>query len=224
MDIQEFLARQFLFVSLDENQVELITHAASIRSIKKSELLFSEGQTATAFFIVVSGSVKIYKLSAEGSEQILHVQQPGDLVAEGIIFEFDLYPAFCEALEDSVLIRLAKSQFLELLRHCPDITFKMMSAYSRRLRQLILKIEELSLHDVKSRLATYFINNAEFENNKHIVPIKFAKKDLAAILGTIPETLSRMLTLFKKEKIIVEAQGKIIIEDMKKLNSISKQM
>ena len=223
MDIQAFLAKQFLFESLDEHQVGLIEDSASIKKIKKAELLFSEGQTATAFFIVVSGAVKIYKLSVDGGEQMLHIQKPGDLVAEAIIFDFDAYPAFCEALEVTELIRFSKRDFLNLLQHFPEITFKIMSAYSRRLRQLIAKIEELSLHDVKSRLASYLMNNARVENNKCFVSIKITKKDLASMLGTIPETLSRTLSFFKKEKIITEDNKGIFIENIKKLESISKQ-
>ena len=223
MDIHAFLAKQFLFESLDENQIELIEESASLKRIKKAELLFSEGQMATAFFIVISGSVKLYKLSAEGSEQILHIQKAGDLVAEAIIFDFEVYPAFCEALEDTDLIRFSKSEFLKLLKHFPEITFKIMSAYSRRLRQLITKIEELSLHDVKSRLASYLMKNMRVENNSNFVPIKVTKKDLASILGTIPETLSRTLGYFKKEKIIVEDKNGIFIQNLNKLKLISKQ-
>jgi len=222
MDINEFLAKQFLFESLEEDQVELVAASASIKEIKKGELLFSEGQTATAFFVVVSGAVKIYKLSAEGSEQILHIQKPGDLVAEAIIFDFDIYPAFCEALEKTVVIRFSKPEFLTLLRHFPEITFKITCAYSRRLRQLIGKIEELSLHDVKSRLAAYLMKNVKVKDKKFIVAIDFTKKDLASVLGTVPETLSRTLNYYKKEKIIVEDNNEIIIEDINKLKSLSK--
>ena len=203
--------------------MNLIEDSTSIKTIKKAELLFSEGQAASAFFIVISGSVKLYKLSADGGEQILHIQKPCDLVAEAIIFDFDAYPAFCEALEDSELIRLSKKDFLNLLEHFPEISFKIMCAYSRRLRLLISKIEELSLHDVKSRLASYLINNIKIENDKYFVPIHFTKKDLASVLGTIPETLSRTLSYFKKEKLVMEAKDGIFIQNKKKLELISKQ-
>jgi CRP-like cAMP-binding protein len=219
MDIQSFLARQFLFESLSEDQMELIAGSASIKKVKKTELLFSEAQPATAFFIVVSGKVKIYKLSSDGSEQILHIQEPGDLVAEAIIFDFDTYPAFCEALEDTVLIRLSKPEFLKLLGHFPDITFKIMSAYSRRLRLLLAKIEELSLHDIKSRLANYLLSNSIIKNKRCIVRLSLTKKDLASMLGTIPETLSRTLNFFKREKLISEEKNQIIIFNKTKLKS-----
>lgn len=220
MDIQAFLTKQFLFESLSPEQIELLAKAASLKKIKKGEQLFSELQPATSFFIVVSGSLKIYKLSSEGSEQILHIQQSGDLVAEAIIFDFDTYPAYCEALEDTVLIRLSKPEFLKLLHHFPEMTFKIMSAYSRRLRLLVAKIEDLSLHDVKTRLAKYLLNNYKIENNKRVVKLSVSKRDLAAILGTIPETLSRTFSYLKREKLIEEERDTIIIVNKTRLKSL----
>ncbi len=220
MDTKEFLAKQLLFESLSEGQIEIIAQSTIIKEIKKGEILFSELQPATAFFIVVTGSVKIYKLSSEGSEQILHIQHPGDLIAEAIIFNFDTYPAFCEALEDTVLIRLSKVDFLNTLRHFPEITFKIMSAYSRRLRHLVSKIEDLSLHDIKSRLANYLLNNYVIRNKQSVVRLSLTKKDLASILGTIPETLSRTLNYLKKEKLIAEEKDDIIILNLTKLKSL----
>ena len=220
MDIPVFLAKQFIFESLSENQIELIAESTTLKKIKKGEHLFSEMQPATAFFIVISGSVKIYKLSSEGNEQILHIQRDGDLIAEAIIFEFDTYPAFCEALADTVLLRLPKEDFLNLLRQFPEITFKIMSAYSRRLRHMVEKIEELSLHDIKSRLANYLLNNYTIRDKLCVVRLSLTKKDLASNLGTIPETLSRTFNYLKKQKLISEQKNEIIILNLTKLKSL----
>ena len=128
MNTTKFLSQIFLFESLNEEQIELFKKFTSVKDICKGEFLFSEGQPATAFFVVVSGSIKVYKLSAEGNEQILHVQKAGDLIAEAIIFEFDTFPAFAQALEETILVRISKVEFIELLRYFPEICFKNMLA------------------------------------------------------------------------------------------------
>jgi len=220
MDTFTFLSRIFLFESLNSDQLEMIEAASSVKNFDHGKLLFTEGQPATAFFILVNGSVKIYKLSADGNEQILHIQHSGDLIAEAIIFDFEHYPAFCQAIEDTVLIRIGKTEFLKILRRFPEMSFKIMSAYSRRLRQLLHKIEELSLRDIKSRLANYILLNATFRDNHEVCPLLLTKKNLAAVLGTIPETLSRTLNYFKKEKIITEQGNYLFILDRKKLEAI----
>ncbi|MDZ7263628.1 MAG: Crp/Fnr family transcriptional regulator [candidate division KSB1 bacterium] len=220
MDIQSILSHTFLFESLSNEQLELISGSASVKKIAKGEHLFLEEQPATAFFLIISGSVKLYKLAPDGSEQILHVQQPGDLVAEAIIFEFKTYPAFCQALENTELIRFSKTEFLDLLQHFPEITFKMMAAYSRRLRQLVAKIEELALHDVKARLANFLITNATYDNNRWSTHLAMSKRDLAAMLGTIPETLSRTLNYFRRERLITEDKNEIVLLNKEKLKAI----
>lgn len=219
MDITNFLSKIFLFESLSKDQIELVEASTSMKRIAKSEHLFMEGQLASAFFIIVSGKVKIYKLSVAGNEQILHIQTTGDLVAEAAIFDRQAYPAFCQALEDTLLIRISKDNFLQLLRHHPEITFKIMSSYSRRLRQFVAMIEELLLHDIKSRTANHLITNSTVEQNQNVYTLSLSKKDLASVLGTIPETLSRTLQFFKKEKIISEQENKIIILNPIKLKS-----
>ncbi len=219
MDVQKFLANTFLFQCLSEKQLLVVEQATAVKHIPKGSHIFSEGQPATAFFIVVSGSLKIYKLSAEGSEQILHVQTENELIAEAIIFDFETYPAYCQALEDSTLIRISKNDFIGLLHRFPEISFQIMHAYSRRMRQLVEKIEEISLHDIKSRLANYLVNNSELMDKQKIVRLTLTKKDLASTLGTIPETLSRTLNLFKREKVISEEKNTIIILNKEKLKS-----
>ncbi len=210
-DWKDFLARIFLFESLHREQLEIFSDIASIKHVRKGEHIFHEGQPASAFYIVYSGMLKIYKLSSDGAEQILHIHKRGDLIAEAVIFDFDEFPAYCQAIEDSALIRFPKNEFLDALRCFPEISFQIMRAYSQRIRQLVAKIEEISLHDVKARLANFLLQNCVQKNDQNICQLRISKKDLAATLGTIPETLSRALQFFKKEGFIRDSEKGIII-------------
>jgi len=107
MNIRTFLLNTFLFSSFSEKEISLLETSASLKKVSKGEQIFSEGMEATAFFIVVSGKVKIYKLSPDGKEHTLHIQVPGDLVAEAAIFDAMVYPASCAALDDSTLVRIS---------------------------------------------------------------------------------------------------------------------
>lgn len=219
MDIALFLSKIFLFEACSSQELRLIEASTSLKNLAKGDLLFSDGQKASAFFIIVSGSIKIYKLSSEGNEHIIHVQVPGDLVAEAAIFDKETYPAFGEALEATTLIRISKENFITLLCRNPEMTIKILAAYSRRLRFLVGRLEELSLHDIKSRLATYICKNSQLKAGQYVCQLNFSKKDFAALLGTIPETLSRTLSFFKKQAILIEKGTKIIIQDIEKLKN-----
>jgi CRP/FNR family transcriptional regulator len=217
MDIRKFLSNIFLFNSFAENELNLLESSTSLKKVGKREQIFSEGLDASAFFIVVSGKVKIYKVSPDGKEHTLHIHGPGDLVAEAAIFDSMVYPASCMALEDSTLIRITREGFLNLIKKHPELSLKMMSSYSKRLRQFVSKIEELSLKDIKSRLASYLLENSNVENGTTVCRLKYSKKELSSLLGTIPETLSRSFAFLKQKGLIVEKDNLIIIPDPEKL-------
>lgn len=217
MDIRSFLSNTFLFNSFTAGEIELLLSSTSFKKVQRGEQIFSEGLEATAFFIVVSGKVKIYKLSPEGKEYTLHIHGPGDLVAEAAIFDSMVYPASCVALEDTALVRVSREGFLHLIKTHPELSLKMMSAYSKRLRQFVAKIEELTLKDIKSRLAGYLLRNCVVENGETVCHLTYSKKELSSLLGTIPETLSRALAFLKQKKLISEKDNMMIIPDPEKL-------
>ena len=213
----KFLSATFLFNSFNEMEIDLLAASAAVKKVQKGEQIFSEGVDATAFFIVITGKVKIYKLSPDGKEHTLHIHGPGDLIAEAAIFDSMRYPASCMAMEDSQLVRISRDGFLALIKSHPELALKMMSGYSKRLRQFVAKIEELSLKDIKSRLAGYLLDNSSEENGMTICRLVYSKKDLASFLGTIPETLSRALAFLKQKKLITEKNNAINIPDPEKL-------
>jgi CRP-like cAMP-binding protein len=96
-----------------------------------------------------------------------------------------------------------------------------MSGYSKRLRQFVAKIEELSLKDIKSRLAGYLLENSSEENGAVTCRLVYSKKELASVLGTIPETLSRALAFLKQKNLIAEKDNTIIIPDQEKLRMLA---
>jgi CRP/FNR family transcriptional regulator, dissimilatory nitrate respiration regulator len=221
INIRSFLEQTFLFNSFSDKEIDILTASTSLKSVNKGEQIFSEGLEATAFFIVVSGKVKIYKLSPDGKEYTLHLHGPGEPVAEAAIFDSMTYPASCMALEDATLVRISREGFLDLIRKYPELSLKIMSGYSKRLRQFVAKIEELTLKDMKSRLAHYLLENSFVENGKTVCHLTHSKKELSSLLGTIPETLSRTLAFFKQQKIVSEKDNTILISDPEKLKLFS---
>lgn len=221
MDIRRFLADTFLFRSFTGEEIDLLSASTSLRTVRKGEDIFSEGRDASAFFIVASGKVKIYKLSPDGKEHTLHIHDPGELVAEAAIFDSMVYPASCAALEDSVLVRVSRDGIINLIKEHPELSLKMMSGYSKRLRQFVAKIEELSLKDIKTRLAGYLLENSAVENGVSMCRLKYSKKELSSLLGTIPETLSRALAFLKRQNLIIERDNVIAIPDPDRLRTFS---
>ncbi|MDX9710554.1 MAG: Crp/Fnr family transcriptional regulator, partial [Trichloromonas sp.] len=164
-------------------------------------------EIAAGFFIVGTGKVKVFKLSPEGKERILHIVHPGGTFAEAAIFGSGTYPAYAQPLEASQLIFFPKREFLDLLHSDSQLAINMIAGLSRFLRQFANQIEELTFKDVPARLARYLLDLAGDEAEQVELPI--SKSQLASKLGTVSETLSRTFRKLTKDDLIV-VRGKVI--------------
>jgi CRP/FNR family transcriptional regulator len=189
----------------DEDLTQLLQICRS-REYEKGELLFSEGDPATGFYVLARGKVKIYKLSPEGKERILHIVHPVATFAEAAIFGDGLYPAYAEPLETSTLVFFPKRDFLALLQEQGRIAINMIGGLSRFLRQFASQVEELTFKDVPARLARYIL---DFAGGAVSITLPISKSQLASNLGTVSETLSRTFRKLSDDDII-RVQGKTI--------------
>jgi CRP/FNR family transcriptional regulator len=206
--IDTFIEKTPLFNGLPEKQLEELSHIATNSLFKRGETIFSEGDDANGFYVLRSGRVKIFKLSFEGKEQTLHIIVPGEPFGEVPVFTGETFPAHAEALEESRTIFFSKKAFMELIKKDPSIALNMLAILSRRLKQFTRLVENLSLKEVPQRLASYFLFVSSREN-EDVVELDMAKGQLASILGTIPETLSRILSKMVNQD-LVRVQGRTI--------------
>ncbi len=203
----DFLLKLPLFSGLSNHDIELLLPIMKLKAYGKGEILFEEGETASGFFVVREGRVKIFKLSAEGKERILHIVLPCQSFADAAIFDDGCYPAFAETLVPSELVFFPKREFLQLLHADSQLSINMIAGLSRYLRQFTVQIEDLTFRDVPSRLARYLISLGAEERRSITLPI--AKSQLASNLGTTSETLSRTLRKLTDEGLL-RVQGKNI--------------
>lgn len=202
-----------LFSGLDEREITELEAISTSKRYPKGALIFSEDEEAKGFCVVISGKVKIYKLSPEGKEQILHIISPGQTFAEAALFGDSTYPAFAESLVETRVLYFPKESFVNLIRKNPQISLNMIASLSHWLRKFVTLVEELSLKDVSARLSKYLIDLSTQSGRSSDRGIEFEldinKGQLASQLGTISETLSRALRKLRDRKII-EVEGKKI--------------
>jgi len=199
---RDFLANTQLWRGLPDEQLDAIATIAIAKSYRKGEVIFVEGEEGRGFFVVKSGRVKVFKLSAEGKEQILEFFGAGEHFAEVPAFDGKSFPASATALEKTELLFFGRDAFLELLERQPTIAINMLAVFARHLRRFARLIEDLSLKEVPGRLAAYLLYlNARSEYPNH-VELDITKTQLASLLGTIPETLSRVFAKLSQEGLI----------------------
>jgi len=199
---RDFLANTKLWRGLPDEQLDAIATIAIAKSYHKGEVIFVEGEDGSGFFVVKSGRVKVFKLSAEGKEQILEFFGAGEHFAEVPAFDGQSFPASATALEKTELLFFERDAFLDLLEQQPTIAINMLAVFARHLRRFARLIEDLSLKEVPGRLAAYLLYlSAQSEHPNH-VELDITKTQLASLLGTIPETLSRVFAKLSQEGLI----------------------
>jgi CRP-like cAMP-binding protein len=198
----------------DDNYKNLISCAL----YKQKSKLFKEGQIPKGVFIVHAGKLKICKELENGKEQIIHIAKEGELVGIRALFSGQKYNVTAQTLEDSHIGYLNSIDFKFLINSVSELRDNIIQELSMELVDKIEFITNLAQKNVRIRFAHALLLLAQIYDED---PINLSRDDMASFVGTATETLIRVLTEFKKEKII-EIQGrKITILEKNKLKLIA---
>lgn len=209
-----------LFNGMDQGQLVKLAAIVSDKSYSRGQTIFSEGDEGIGFYVVINGKVKIFKLSSDGKEQILHIFGNGEPFAEAAVFVGARFPAHAQALEASRIFFFPRQAFTQLIQENPALAMNMMAALSMRLKEFAHLIESLSLKEVPGRLAVHLLLLANAQEQDE-VRLDLSKAHLASLLGTIPETLSRILSKMTKQGLIATNGPLIAILDRDALEALA---
>jgi CRP/FNR family transcriptional regulator len=229
-ELREFLANVQLWRGLPEDQLDALAKIAIAKTYRKGEVIFEEGDEGRGFFVVKSGRVKVFKLSTDGKEQILHFFGDGEHFAEVPVFDGQCFPASAAAIEKSELLFFPRTAFLALLEQHPTLAIAMLAVSARHLRRMAQIIENLSFKEVPGRLAVYLlylsdrplggaIGNRNGKGDE--VELDMTKTQLAAFLGTIPETLSRVFAKMSQDGLIAIDGSRIKLLNRERLTVLA---
>ena len=209
MSILSHIARIPLFEGLPPEQIEDLAMIITDQGFRKGETIFSEGEEGNGFYVVITGQVKIFKLSSEGKEQILHFFGPGEPFGEVPVFAGQQFPANAAAMEQSRVFFFPRKSFVDLIKKNPSLALNMLAVLSKRLRRFAALVDDLSLKEVPGRLAAYLLYLSDQSKGAKDLELTVTKAQLASLLGTIPETLSRILAKLGSQGLI-ETDGRRI--------------
>ena len=221
MPILSHIARVPLFEGLPSEQIEDLAMIVTDQVFRRGESIFSEGDEGSGFYVVIRGRVKIFKLSLEGKEQILHFFGPGEPFGEVPVFTGQHFPANAEAMEESRVFFFPRKSFVNLIKKNPSLALNMLAVLSMRLRRFTALIDDLSLKEVPGRLAAYLLYLNDQHKGSKEVELTITKAQLASLLGTIPETLSRILGKLSLQGFIETDGRRIRILDSEALQDLA---
>jgi CRP-like cAMP-binding protein len=209
------------FSGLSPEQLADVGRIAVEKRYRKGEVIFSEGDEGDGFYLVIDGRIKVFKLSADGKEHILHVFAAGQPFGEVPVFAGEQFPAHASAIADTRAMFFPRSAFLALIGKNPLLAMKMLSELSHKLRLFSSQIENLSLKEIPARLASYLIYLAGEQSQTDEVDLTISKGQLASLIGTIPETLSRIFAKLSSQGLIKVEGRKIYLRDREKLQELA---
>jgi CRP/FNR family transcriptional regulator len=210
-----------LFDGLDEDHFTEIIAVAERREVQKGGVIFTEGDICNGFFVVETGKVKVYKLSFGGKEQILYIHGPGKHFGEVPVFTGKNFPASAQAIVKSTLIFFPKQDFIDLIAANPSLALNMLGVMAIRLREFTVMVENLAFREVSGRLASYLIVLHSEQKHRLRVMLPVSKNQLAGLLSTTPETISRTLAKMDKDGLIRMKKNELDLLNMEGIRNLS---
>ncbi|ACD96516.1 Crp/Fnr family transcriptional regulator [Trichlorobacter lovleyi] len=225
MELIPLLKNSLLFSGLNDADLASLAAITVRRSFAKGETLFSEGDEATGFYLLVEGHLKLCRVSPDGREKVLHFVRPGETFAEAAFFGDGRYPAESRALEAGEALFLPRQGFMNLMEKNPQFALNLVVSLSLSLRRFARQIEELTFADVASRLASFLVKRAAEKSTSYngitYLELGIKKGELAAQLGTANETVSRTFRKLKEEGVIELEGRKVTILQMDRLQQLA---
>lgn len=192
-----------IFNHLDDNQKDEILGLINSLKVKKGEMIYCAGELSDSLYIVSSGKVKIYRLSESGKEQLVRILRAGDFTGELALFSETIHEAYAEAMLDTWMCTIRRSDLQELLIKYPSISLKLLNEFSNRLEVSEKQTARFATEKVETRIALFLAEQVEgYDTLSFKLPM--SRKDLASYLGTTPETISRKLFELENAGLIIQ--------------------
>jgi len=216
--IKKVLSEFSLFRELNDYELTKITDIAIARDWKKQSHVFLQGDPLENVYFIYDGRIKVYKSDVNGKEQIVAIMKKGEMFPHVGFFRKGDYPAYAEVLEPSTLIAVPISKFETVLIENPELCIKVFRVLGEKIVDLQNRLEEQILNNTYEQIIKLLIRlgqkyGKELEDGRILLKAEFTNKDLANMIGTTRETISRTLTKMKKDDLIeVDDEGDMLLD------------
>ncbi|WP_462411987.1 Crp/Fnr family transcriptional regulator [Neobacillus sp. Marseille-QA0830] len=216
-DIKERLSRVPLFKELSDDELEQIVQIAQTRLYRNKMYVFMQDDPLDRVFFIQSGKVKIYKTDFSGKEQIVSILEAGEMFPHAGFFIKGHYPAIAEVIEDAVLIVIPIDRFEKILLTYPELCVKLFRVLGEKIIDLQARLEAQVLHNTFEQIVLLLIRlcktNGEKAGDHYKLTTQFTNRELANMIGTSRETVSRTINQLKKKNLIVhDEEGNYLID------------
>jgi CRP/FNR family transcriptional regulator, cyclic AMP receptor protein len=215
-----------LFQAMKAADRRHLAHEMKETQYRKGEFIFREGDPAEYFHIVKEGAVKCVKSSADGHEITLKVLMPGDLFCcDAVVFDGGEHPGCAMCLDDVKVWRLNKKIYFDMLRRNPDVAVEVIRYLGNRLNEAQEKAKVLALDKAEQRLASLLVDlvrrSSKPEGTGYRLTVCLTRQDLANMVGIRTETAIRIMSRFKRNRLIAGTAKRLMVLDLSHLQRVA---
>jgi len=214
-----------LFKNLSDDDFKELEPYLTTTLYKKKDDIFTEGDAPEWFYIVATGKIKITKISHDGKEIILEIISPNDIFGGVAVLRNFPYPANAVAMEDSEVVKISRKNLMRLVDRFPNLMYLIALQLGDRMKSSYDSLKNIALDRVEARIAALLLklsNKVGLETDEGLViDMRLTKQDVADMVGTTVETSIRTFSKFKKQGLVADSDGKIIIKNRKGLSELS---
>lgn len=213
-----FLRKFPIFRDLSDYEMEPIIDFSHTKTYKAKTIVFMQNEPITDVFFIQKGKVKIYRTDYDGKEHIVNVLQADDMFPHQGFFRKGNYPAHAEVIEESTLINIPIDSFENFLLTHPDVSIKMFRVLSEIIIDLQKRLEEKVLYNVNDQIIFLLLrlarkNGRRMPDGKYKITVQFTNQELANMIGSSRETISRTLTQLRRKHLVdTDKDGSLVID------------
>ena len=205
-----------MFSALPPEAIDGLLAQSELQLHPRRTALFEQDEPASAFYLVLDGWVKLFRMTVSGDEAVVGVFARGDCIAEVPCLTGGNYPVSAEVVADARLLAVPARGVAELTRSAPEIGLAMLASTSLHLRKLVDQIEELKARTGPQRLANFLVELAPVKQGSCTIALPYEKLLIAGRLGMKPESLSRAFQRLQSVGVRIN-QSTIAVSDIARL-------
>jgi CRP/FNR family transcriptional regulator, nitrogen oxide reductase regulator len=223
--LDDVLRRTTIFRRLSPDDRQRLAAVARVRGFEKGETIFSEGEESETLYTVVTGRVKVSKMTARGTDVILEIFGPGDPVGAVAVYESRAYPASAVALEPTSCLLIPRQAFFALLEAYPTLVRGLLIGLTHRLVELTTRLTELSGGRIEARLARFLLKLTDDMGQRRadgiFIPLALSRQEIADMIGTTIETSIRIMSRWGKENVVRTEKDGFLVVDRAALETVA---
>jgi CRP-like cAMP-binding protein len=205
-----------VFSGLKPQALAVLLEEASVFNLRAGHALFRQGEPAHAFFIIMEGWIKLYRVTPAGDEAVLNVLTEGESFAEAVTFTSGRYPATACAVTPARVMVIPADHVMSCIREMPDVAIAMIASTSQHLHRMVQQIEQLMAQSATQRVAEFLASLAPCTRGPCTITLPYDKSLIAGRLGLKPESLSRVFAKLRSIGVEVRASN-VVVRDMAQL-------